>query len=85
MRKQQGLGESWIEAELAGCEFDDVRLDKRFRKLVEQLSAGIGESIPWACQDWANAKAAYRFLSHPQVSEGDSEGTCSVHRRSASE
>jgi len=72
MRKQRkGLGESWIEGELAGCEFGDVRLEKRFRKLVEQLSAGIGESIPWACQDWANAKAAYRFLSHPQVSEAE--------------
>jgi hypothetical protein len=49
----------------------DVRLDKRFRKLVEQISAGIGESIPWACQGWANAKAAYRFLSHPRVSEAE--------------
>jgi hypothetical protein len=70
-KRRKGLGESWIEAELAGCEFGDVRLDKRFHKLVEQLSAGIGESIPWACQDWANAKAAYRFLSHSQVNEAE--------------
>jgi hypothetical protein len=54
---------------LVGCEFSDVRLNKRFRKLLEQLSGGIGESIPWACQDWANTKAAYRFLSNAQVSE----------------
>src|ERR1700676_3753951 len=59
----------WVDAELAGCEFSDVRLEKRFRKLVEQLSGGIGESIPWACQDWANTKAAYRFLSNSQVGE----------------
>jgi hypothetical protein len=38
---------------------------------VEQLSEGIGESIPMACQDWANTKAAYRFLSNERVSEHD--------------
>jgi len=48
-----------------------VRLNKRFRKLVEQLSGGIGASIPWACQDWANIKAAYRFLSNPLVNEAE--------------
>jgi hypothetical protein len=70
MRKQrEWLRNGWIDEELAGCEFRDVRLNKRFRKLSEQLSGGIGESIPWACQDWANTKAAYRFLSNAQVSE----------------
>src|SRR5437773_3949691 len=62
---------SWIDDELAGCKFADVRLDKRFRTLVERLSEGIGETIPMACQDWANTKAAYRFLSNPRVGEED--------------
>jgi len=62
---------SWIDQELAGCEFADVRLAKRFRTFVEQLSEGIGETIPMACQDWANTKAAYRFLSNKRVSEDD--------------
>src|ERR1700755_3595836 len=70
-RQRKGSGERWIDAELAGCEFSDVRLNKRFRKLMEQLSSGIGESIPWACQDWASTKAAYRFLSNPQVNEAE--------------
>jgi hypothetical protein len=60
---------SWIDDELAGCEFADIRLEKRFRTLVEQLSEGIGESIPMACQDWTGAKAAYRFFSNNRVSE----------------
>ena len=60
---------SWIDDELAGCKFSDVRLDKRFRTLMEQLSEGVGETIPMACQDWAKNKAAYRFLSNPRVSE----------------
>lgn len=62
---------TWIDRELAGSEFRDVRLNKRFRKLFEQFSEGTGESIPLVCQDWANTKAAYRFLSNPRVSEGD--------------
>src|SRR5260370_15368668 len=62
---------TWIDRELAGSEFRDVRLNKRFRKLFEQLSEGTGESIPLVCQDWANTKAAYRFLSNPRVSEGE--------------
>jgi hypothetical protein len=60
---------SWIDEELAGCKFADVRLDKRLRMLVERLSEGVGETIPMACQDWANTKAAYRFLSNPRVGE----------------
>ena len=62
---------SWVDEELAGCKFADVRLDKRFRTLVKRLSEGVGETIPMACQDWANTKAAYRFLSNPRVGEGD--------------
>lgn len=61
----------WVDRELAGCQFKDERLGKRFRKLLEQLSDGTGESIPMACQDWANTKAAYRFLSNERVSEKD--------------
>ena len=60
---------TWIDRELVGSEFRDARLNKRFRKLFEQLSDGIGESIPLVCQDWANTKAAYRFLSNPRVTE----------------
>ena len=29
----------------------------------------MGASIPLACQDWANTKAAYRFFSNDRVSE----------------
>lgn len=62
-------GQEWIEQELAGSTLPDARLEKRLRHLVEQLSKGVGRSIPWACQDWAAAKAAYRFFSNGRVSE----------------
>jgi len=60
---------SWVDDELAGCKFADIRLEKRFKTLVDRLSEGIGETIPMACNDWANTKAAYRFLSNPRVTE----------------
>ena len=59
----------WIENEVGGCNFRDVRLGKRFGKLLGMMSDGIGESVPYACQDWANTKAAYRFFSNGDVSE----------------
>lgn len=63
--------QTWIAQELAGSEFRDDRLNKRFRKLFEQLTDGPGESIPLICQDWANTKAAYRFLSNRRVTEAE--------------
>lgn len=60
---------SWLEREVAGCQFEDVRHGKRFRTLLGQLSEQVGGSIPFACQDWAATKAAYRFLSNERISE----------------
>ena len=62
---------SWIDRELAGCKFADVRLEKRFKILVQRLAEGIGETIPMACQDWAGTKAAYRFFANGRVSEAE--------------
>src|SRR5260370_37519760 len=61
--------DSWLEREIASCRFDDVRHGKRLRVLLEQLSERIGGSIPFACQDWAAKKAAYRFFSNARISE----------------
>jgi Transposase DNA-binding len=59
----------WIDEELTGCSLPDQRLRQRLHQLLQQFSSGLGESIPFACQDWANTKAAYRFLANPRVSE----------------
>lgn len=65
------LSKAWVDHELATSDFSDERLGKRFRSLVERLAASPGESIPLACQDWANTKAAYRFLDNDRVSEAE--------------
>jgi hypothetical protein len=54
-------------AEFGSISFGDGRLNKRFELLVEQISKRAGRSIPFACQDWADAKAAYRFFDNPKV------------------
>jgi hypothetical protein len=61
--------ETWVDREVAGCQFRDVRLGERFRKLLKQIGSAIGQAIPFACQDWANTKAAYRFFSNDRVDE----------------
>jgi hypothetical protein len=63
------VGTEWVESEVAGSEFTDQRLKRRFERLLEQIASGPGESIPLVCEDWANTKAAYRFLSNDQVNE----------------
>ena len=62
---------AWIDREIAGCRFADERLGGRLRTLLAQMAGAMGGSIPLACQDWANTKAAYRFFSNDRVSEGE--------------
>jgi hypothetical protein len=64
-------------------------LGHRLRKLIERMEGAIGASLPLACQDWANTKAAYRFFSNDRVSEaqilaGHCRGDCQDFRVGAS-
>jgi hypothetical protein len=62
---------NWIDRELHEGVFQDARLLRRLRTLLGQFAQAPGQSITLVCQDWANTKAAYRFLSNPRVSEAD--------------
>ncbi len=61
--------DDWIHKELGKPAFGDVRLNKRLQTLLQQLAEGVGESLPWAAQDWASTKAAYRFFANGRVHE----------------
>jgi hypothetical protein len=63
--------QSWIEEEMVGCQFRDRRLKPRATTIVGQIFGKMGESIPAACQDYANTKAAYRFFDNDSVNEED--------------
>lgn len=66
-----GKADAWFDGELAGCSLPDERLRKRLQKLLAQFGGAMGQSVPLVCQDWANTKAAYRFLSNERVTEAD--------------
>ncbi|CAN7659857.1 hypothetical protein LJR034_005228 [Caballeronia sp. LjRoot34] len=69
--KQRAVDRAWFEKEVEASEFQDARLRKRFGMVLERLWSGKGQTIPFACQDWASTKAAYRFLSNDRVSAQD--------------
>jgi hypothetical protein len=66
-----GDGNQLIQRELECGAFPDERLGKRLGTLLQQFADGTAESVPFACQDWANTKAAYRFFANERVTEED--------------
>ncbi|NEU97889.1 IS4 family transposase [Bradyrhizobium uaiense] len=67
----ESVVEHWTEGEIDKTAFKDARLGQRFGELLKQIGDGMGGSIPFACQDWANTKAAYRFFADERVEEAD--------------
>jgi len=68
---------AWLDGELFTCNLADERLTKRLHKLLEQIGGAMGQSIPFACQDWANAKGAY--LRIPTKPAGYSRAKPAMH------
>jgi hypothetical protein len=59
---QDNSFDHWLNEKIRDQKFSDKRLIDRFKKLLGQLWKNLVQSIPLACQDWTNTKAAYRFL-----------------------
>lgn len=58
---------TWAEEELGTAELGDARLTKRLFRLADRFADKPTSSIPGACGDWAEIKAAYRFLSLKKI------------------
>jgi hypothetical protein len=56
-----------LSTELDDCEFGDVRLTKRARKLADVLSRKPNISLPAALQSKADIEACYRFFDNEKV------------------
>ncbi|CAI1543746.1 IS4/Tn5 family transposase DNA-binding protein [Serratia fonticola] len=72
---------SWLDEEMNSSVFSDRRYASRFKSLMQKLWQGMGNSLPFACQDRATTKAAYRFLSSTRIDEqmllrGHADATC---------
>jgi hypothetical protein len=59
---------TWASVELAGADLGDQRLNRRLARIVTDIAAAPGASLPQACGSWAATKACYTFLSSASVS-----------------
>ena len=60
------LDEQWAALEFADVELQDARLNRRCQELAVALGQQPTAYINQACEDWADTKAAYRFLVTPR-------------------
>ena len=56
-----------VAKEFSGVDLGDRRLSKRCGKLAKGMALNPEKSLPKALEDWAQTKAAYRFLSNENV------------------
>ena len=76
------MGTEWIRTEMSTLDLSDPRLNQRVIRMIELFSANPGASIPKACGNAADTKAAYRALSSEAVS---AEEIRLAHARAAAE
>lgn len=74
--------QSWAATELRHANLGDARLNRRWVRVVEALSAQPTASVPQACGNWAAIKATYRFWDDEQVTP---EAILESHSRSTIE
>ena len=58
---------SWAVEEFGQVDLKDERLNLRCQELVEALGQQPSAPINQACEDWADSKAAYRFMDNEKV------------------
>lgn len=73
----EGADAGWAAAELEGVEFEDGRLERRLRRVAEELSGQPEYPINQASEDAAATKAAYRLFDNDKVT---GERILSPHR-----
>lgn len=57
----------WVETHFSVNSFNDTRLSRRLKKVAGAMAAAPEDSIPDQNPTWVDTKAAYRFLSHENV------------------
>ena len=61
----------WIIEETRAVDFNDKRLDTRFRKLLHTLSEDSEKSICGVSKTCGETLAAYRFFNHKNITPLD--------------
>lgn len=57
----------WVAREFGGVDLGDKRLERRTQIIMSQFSRQPTASIPQACGQWGDIKAAYRFFDNDAV------------------
>ena len=73
------IDEQWAAEEFANIELKDARLNRRCQELAVALGQQPNAPINQACEDWADTKAAYRFLGN--VKKVTPAGICASHHQ----
>lgn len=68
----------WAARECAGANFGDARLAQRLIRLISLFAEHPDSSIPEACGEWPETKAAYRFFDNERV---EPEAILEPHRK----
>jgi hypothetical protein len=63
--------DAWIENEVVGCEFPDVRHGKRLRQLLEQLSSRVGASLCGPARARPTPRLHIDFSGTTRISEAN--------------
>lgn len=58
---------TWVDEIVGDIELGDPRRNQRLRTLLQTLVKRPAESIPQACNSWAETLAAYRFFSNDAI------------------
>ena len=61
--------QEWILVETATANFDDKRLDRRYRIVLDALSQKPSLKFPAACNARAEVAGAYRLLVNEKVED----------------
>lgn len=56
-------GAGWLDDEIVSEGLPDKRLARQLHRLLDQMWAVPGQSVPAACNDWAATKATFLFFN----------------------
>lgn len=77
LKKEALKDRQWVEGEFGSLELSDERLERRVKKMLGDMGAQPGASLPQASGDWGATKGAYRFLDNEEV---EAEAMLRAHR-----
>lgn len=58
---------SFFDSEFSKLAFGDLRLDKRFKRVIDAMMKSPAKSLKAACQGWAEVMGSYRLFNNKKI------------------